>query len=249
MIRRVQGHSQRVNTCQLNDPGTVLYTGSYDKTLCVWDLKSNMREPIQIMSDFRDSVTSVTATRNEVIATSVDGSVRIYDLRMGQLHIDNLGLPITHIKLSQDEKCIAASCLGGDLHLVDVGSGVVLQKYQGRIHEAFKLESGFCHDATHLCAASEDGSVRFWHQVTGGPIPMSLSPSMAHPPVKFNKLGSAANIFPTNISSVGNVGEGVKIHNRAIYSIACHPSMNIFVAGSSDGTVSCCSYNFVRGSS
>lgn len=202
----------------------MLYTGSYDKTVCIWDLKSNMREPIQILSDFRDSVTSVTTTRNCIIASSVDGTIRTFDLRMGQLHTDSVGLPITHLQLSQDQKCLSASCLGGDLYLMDISTGTALQSYGGRVHDSFKLESAFCPDATHVCAASEDGTVRFWQQVTGAAVPVYMSASAKESSLQCSTVGA-------------------KIHNRSVYSVATHPSMNVFVASCSDGHTACFSYS------
>lgn len=115
----------------LNDTSSVLLTGSYDKTICIWDLKSNMREPIQILSDFRDSVTSITISRYEIIAGCVDGTIRTYDIRMGQLKTDYLNDAITHIQLSRDQKCTLATCLGGPIQLIENNSGTVLKKYIG----------------------------------------------------------------------------------------------------------------------
>lgn len=115
----------------LNENSSLLLTGSYDKTLSIWDLKSNMREPIQSITDFRDSVTSIKCTSSEIIAGSVDGCLRIYDLRVGQVGTDSIGLPVTHVQLSHDKKCILASCLGGNLNLVETRSGKLLQTYSG----------------------------------------------------------------------------------------------------------------------
>ena len=39
----------------------------------------------QIIADFRDSVTRVSVTKDEILATSVDGTFRAYDLRSGTL--------------------------------------------------------------------------------------------------------------------------------------------------------------------
>lgn len=90
VIRRFQGHTQRVNAVDFNDDCTVLMTGSYDKTIRCWDCRSHNREPIQVLSECRDSVTSLTHTDSRIIASSVDGTVRTYDLRMASLHTDEV---------------------------------------------------------------------------------------------------------------------------------------------------------------
>ncbi len=139
VIRRLQGHSQRLNAVHLNDSANILLTGSYDKTICIWDLKSNMREPIQTLADFRDSVTSISTSRYEIIAGCVDGTIRIYDIRMGQLRTDYLNDAVTHLQISKDQKCTLATCLGGPIQLLENSSGNILKRYYGYEITKFKV--------------------------------------------------------------------------------------------------------------
>ena len=60
--------NQRVNSLSFNQEGTVLVSGSYDRTIKCWDLRSNDRNAIQSMSDCKDSVTTVKLTEDAVIA-------------------------------------------------------------------------------------------------------------------------------------------------------------------------------------
>lgn len=132
IIRRFQSHTQRINTVLFNDEGSLVFSGSYDKNLHIWDLRSQTRDPIQTLSDFHDSVTSIALTRTEIIASSVDGCVRIYDIRMGQMHCDSFSTDaISHISLSYDEKCILSTHLGGTLKLSEIHTGRLLQSYTG----------------------------------------------------------------------------------------------------------------------
>lgn len=53
----------------------------------------------QVMRNSRDSVTSVAVTeRAEILAGSVDGAVRRFDVRMGRLFTDELHHPVTCVK-------------------------------------------------------------------------------------------------------------------------------------------------------
>lgn len=99
----------------LNDDCTVLITASYDNTVKFWDLRSNNREPIQTLSDFTDAVTSVLTTENGIVSASVDGFVRVYDMRSGRLYSDNLKDPITSVQLTEDGKAYLATCLHGTI--------------------------------------------------------------------------------------------------------------------------------------
>lgn len=54
-LRRIQGHSHRINAIAFNEDCSILLTASYDKTVALWDLKSAAREPIQVLDDFHCS--------------------------------------------------------------------------------------------------------------------------------------------------------------------------------------------------
>jgi mitogen-activated protein kinase organizer 1 len=131
VLRRFQGHTQRINAVQMNDESTLLFSGSYDKTTHIWDLRSHMRDPVQSLTDFTDSVTSIALSRTEVCVSSVDGRVRTYDIRMGRMHVDEFIDPVTFLRLSYDQRCALSTCLNGVLRLTEVASGKVLQSYSG----------------------------------------------------------------------------------------------------------------------
>jgi mitogen-activated protein kinase organizer 1 len=131
VLRRFQGHAHRVNAVQMNDEGTLLFSGSYDKTLQIWDLRSHMRDPVQSLTDFSDSVTSIALSRTEICASCVDGKVRTFDIRMGRMHEDDFHDPVTFLRLSYDQRCALSTCLNGVLRLTEVASGKVLQSYSG----------------------------------------------------------------------------------------------------------------------
>lgn len=97
-----------------------LSPGSIDGTVRCWDTRSRRFEPIQILDEARDSISSLKVVQHELLTgsaqhtcaggsdpprfgfpprpfclltilsclRSVDGRVRRYDLRMGQLHVD-----------------------------------------------------------------------------------------------------------------------------------------------------------------
>ena len=71
--------------------------------------------------------------RAEIIASSVDGTVRRFDVRMGCVDVDQLGAPITAMALSHDGNCVLASCLDGRMRLLDKASGELLAQYSGTI--------------------------------------------------------------------------------------------------------------------
>ena len=69
----------------------VVVSGSFDATVRVWDAKSAATKPVQVFEDARDSVSSVAVVGWEIVAGSVDGKVRLYDVRMGVVYTDVVG--------------------------------------------------------------------------------------------------------------------------------------------------------------
>ena len=69
----------------------MVVSGSYDATVRLWDCKSQSTKPIQVLDEARDSVTSLHVVGNEIVTGSVDGRMRIYDLRMGMILTDVVG--------------------------------------------------------------------------------------------------------------------------------------------------------------
>ena len=63
-------------------------TGSFDATVRLWDCKSQSTKPIQTFEEARDSVSSLHVIGHELVTGSVDGKLRVYDLRMGIVYVD-----------------------------------------------------------------------------------------------------------------------------------------------------------------
>ena len=59
---------QRVNCVQFNRPDcSLVLSGSYDSTVRIWDTKSRNMEPIQILDEAKDSVTSLFVSEQEIL--------------------------------------------------------------------------------------------------------------------------------------------------------------------------------------
>lgn len=237
VTRRLEGHAARVNAvafCALDQK--VVATGSYDNTVRLWDLRSQSRAAIQTLGDFKDSVTSLVVATDKtldwaLVAASVDGNVRTYDLRRGLLHTDSLGTPVTSLALSRDGACLAASCLDSSVRLLELNGGTQLNLYTGHKHDSFKLDACLSHDDAHLAsgaslplrtvitlsAASEDGRVVIWRLV---------------------EADVAAELKGVHTCVVVSSRMTLFFARCAVASVAWHPSQASVLAASFDGTIS-----------
>lgn len=170
VLRRLLGHEQRVNAVRYNADCSVLVSGSYDRTVRCWDLRSKNKDPIQQLDNARDSVSSLQVVAHEIFVGSIDGSVRIFDLRKGKLAIDIINTPVTHLAVSSDQNCVLAACLDSTLRLLDKATGELLVSYSGHENTSYKLGCCFSRDDANVMCGSEDGAVHVWDLVEGKPL-------------------------------------------------------------------------------
>lgn len=90
-IRRIRGHAATVTCVKFNEESTVVISGSLDNTVMCWDLKSRSQDPIQVLNEAKDCITSIQVTDHEILSGSVDCSVRRYDFRNGRCEAGFVG--------------------------------------------------------------------------------------------------------------------------------------------------------------
>jgi len=110
---------------------TGLETGSFDATVKFWDTKSNSTKPLLTLSEAKDSVSSLAVAGHHIFVGSVDGRVRTYDIRMGEVYIDLIGAPVTSVTTTNQADSMLVSTLDSTLRLIDRKDGRCLQTYKG----------------------------------------------------------------------------------------------------------------------
>ena len=170
VVRRLQGHTGRINALTAADRGEAFLTASYDGTVSIWDGRSRDTKPIQVLREAKDSVTDVFTVQSDtgggsvaaaglICTASVDGVVRSYDLRKGLLKSDDCGSPISSMARTHDGQCLAISCLDGTIRLMEIDTGELLNTYSG-FHKSgqFGLEVAILADDATIATGSEDGA-------------------------------------------------------------------------------------------
>uniref|UniRef100_A0A8D0L195 WD repeat domain-containing protein 83 n=1 Tax=Sphenodon punctatus TaxID=8508 RepID=A0A8D0L195_SPHPU len=164
-------------------------TGSIDSSVRCWDCRSRRPDPIQILDEAKDGVSSLRVSDHEILTGCVDGRVRRYDLRAGELCSDYVGSSITSICFSKDGQCVLTASLDSTLRLLDKDTGELLGEYTGHKNTAYKLDCCLSERDTHVGSCSEDGKVCFWDLVEGSlalslPISSSVVQSLSFHPTE-----------------------------------------------------------------
>ncbi|KAI5461156.1 WD40-repeat-containing domain protein [Mariannaea sp. PMI_226] len=174
-----QGHSARVNCVSFaGDGDSLVVSGGFDTTVRLWDTRSTSFKPIQVLDDARDAVTSLVVRGPEVVAGSVDGRVRSYDVRMGQCTTDVIGASVTSLCLTRDGRAMLVGGLDSKLRLMDRDNGSCLRAYSDPAwkNEELRLQSILGGKEKYVIAGDEmvgepaangQGRIWAWDLLTG----------------------------------------------------------------------------------
>lgn len=177
-----QGHTLRVNAVTFAGEGdSVLVSGGYDSSVRIWDIKSQAMKPIMVLDDAKDSVSCVLAGvrggEYEILTGSVDGRVRVYDLRAGSMEVDVIGAPVTSLQRTRDGKGILVGSLDNSIRLMDRDSGGLLRSYKSESWENSEFRMWSCFGGNErwvLCGNEEvngdNGEVVVWDTLTGNVV-------------------------------------------------------------------------------
>lgn len=73
------------------------FSGAKDNLVMCWDIRTRKLEPIQTMNEAKDCITRIIVNEFEIAVSSLDGCIRRYDLRKGELTCDNVGEPVVYM--------------------------------------------------------------------------------------------------------------------------------------------------------
>jgi len=96
---------------------------------------------------------------------SVDGHVRTYDLRMGELRADYIGHPVTSIVPTVDGQTLLVASLDSRIRLLDRADGRVLNTFEGHANGSYRSRACFGHGEATVIAGDEEGRVWAWDLV------------------------------------------------------------------------------------
>ncbi|WFD20033.1 hypothetical protein MCAP1_002277 [Malassezia caprae] len=168
-LSRFNAHTGRVNDVALAGAhDEVLYAGGSDTVLRAYDLRaSNAWRPIFEAHEARDAILSIAVLPGMVHTASVDGTLRAYDVRMGELRTDVIDDPITSLTPTQDGAAMLLSMLNSTHRLMDLTDGTQLQQYKDHSQTSFRCHSTLSLDESLVLAGDETGTLYAWDTLSG----------------------------------------------------------------------------------
>ncbi|KAG6459861.1 hypothetical protein O3G_MSEX011652 [Manduca sexta] len=197
-IRRYRGHASSVTCIKFNEESSMAVSGSIDNTVAFWDIMSRRNEPILVLKDAKDSITSIQVTDHEILTCSVDNHVRLYDIRMAKMISDYIGHIITYGSMTRDGQCYVLSCNDNTIKLFDKDSGEILNTFKGHECRDLRLENAVNEKDSLIISGSATGEVFYYDLISSnvsqklvhGPKPVV---SLSHHPTDCYLLTASEN--------------------------------------------------------
>ncbi len=131
------GHSDVVSSLAITPDGTLLVSGSYDKSLRVWDM--NDGDCIHVMSGHSKGIGKILITPdgNRVISLAFDGTIRVWDMKSGccQHVLTAKKQYVNTMTLSPDGKLLLTGDNDELLRVWDMETGACLRSFSGHKHD------------------------------------------------------------------------------------------------------------------
>lgn len=173
-IRYFGGHTKRVVTLCMNPTDETFLSGSMDKTIRLWDLRSNH---CQGLMNLAGRPVAAFDPEGLIFGAGINSeSVKLYDLRSFdkgpfssfKFQADSKEIEWTGLKFSPDGKTILISTNGSVIKLVDAFNGQTLQTFTGHLNtRQLALEASYSPDSQFVISGSTDGRVHIWNAENG----------------------------------------------------------------------------------
>jgi WD40 repeat protein len=239
----LQGHEDRVNAVAISPDGQIIVSGSWDKTLRLWDTRGDSLE--KPFRGHEGEITSVAfSTDGKTIASgSGDGTVRLWNVKGIAIGMPMWGHEgdVTSVAFSQDGQIIASGGVDGTIRLWDLQGNAIAQPFYG--HEGDITSVTFSTDGQTIASGGGDGTIRLWN-LQGTPI---CEPFRGHEDkvaaLAFNPDGQliASGSWDATVRlwdlQGKHIGKPFRGHDDYVIAIAFDPQGKIIASGSSDKTI------------
>ncbi|XP_073993412.1 autophagy-related 16 [Rhodnius prolixus] len=156
------GHCGKVLAAKFLNEMTRVVTGSHDRTLKVWDLRSRACVETKFAGSSCNDVVNSDSAGTTIISGHFDKKIRFWDTRTEQ-NINEIVVQgrVTSLDLSRDAKTLLCCVRDDTLRLVDLRANQILQTYSA---DGFKVacdwtRAAFSPDGDFVVVGSSEGGI------------------------------------------------------------------------------------------
>jgi len=236
------GHTDFVSAVAVSPDGRFIVSGSWDRTVKVWDAQSGalLRS---LKGHTSVSAVAVSPDGRFIVSGSQDRTVKVWDAQSGAL-LRSLGGhtgPVHAVAVSPDGRFIVSGSQDQTVKVWDAQSGALLRSLGG--HTGPVLAVAVSSDGRFIVSGSWDETVKVWDAQSGALL-RSLE---EHTDPVFDVAVSSDGRFIVSGSwdetvkvwdaQSGALLRSLKGHTDFVFVVAVSPDGRFIVSGSWDGTV------------
>ncbi|NJR74165.1 MAG: protein kinase, partial [Scytonema sp. CRU_2_7] len=237
------GHSGDVNSLAFNSLGTTLASGSDDKTIKLWNLKS--RKEIRTLKGHKGIIYSVAISPDgqTLVSGSDDNAAKVWNLKTGQeiRTIEAHSSLINSVTITPDGQKVASGSYDKTIKIWDLNTGQEILTLKG--HTGNILSVAISPNGQRLASASADRTMKVWNLNTGKVVltlkgheadvnALAISPNG-------QLLVSASDDWTIKLWNL-NTGKELRTfkgHSADVNAVAFSPDGEKITTGSDDNTV------------
>jgi WD40 repeat protein len=242
--KRFEDKHSSVTSVSFSPDGKTLASGSYDKTVKLWNVESD--KELKTLSGYSYSVRSVSFSPDSktlAASGSYDKTVKLWDVESGK-ELKTLSghfSDVWSVNFSPDGKTLASGSSDNTVKLWDMESGKELKTLSG--HSSYVTSVSFSPDGKTLASGSYDKTVKLWDLESGKEL-KTLSGHFSHvwsvsfsPDGKTLASGSSDNTVKLWDMESGKELKTLSGHFESVWSVSFSPDGKTLASGSSDNTV------------
>ena len=163
----LKGHRSEVTSVSFSQDGSRVVSGSYDKTVWIWNVMAGEVEASKLKGHSRD-VRSVSLFQDgSQVSGSYDKRVQIWNVTTGEVEAELKGHRgvVSSISFSQDGSRVVSGSYDMTIPIWNAKTGKV--EYELKGHTSWVTSISFSQDGSQVVSGSLDETVWIWNIVTG----------------------------------------------------------------------------------